>query len=283
MLLAQEQRKFGDGEGGYSNETERVGYVRKNKETLCFIDISSDNWVFIPTTVQNADKLCQGDKVRVVAREKIGTNQFIATKVIQINDADATLFARERLADESEIISTETYLFGSKKIKKGRRNSFCLNEDLYENDDVLNLQKECKEKETIFVVLGVNTSFENQIYFSNLSNIENFTTKYGTSEDVNFNKIIDAINFVSQSTRSGKSVLLVINDVMEIERTILNYAKTKANGDEGILRVVMTELLSQAKAFKNGVSTSIVLGYREIDKSSQYLQNEILRICKEIE
>ena len=131
-------------------------------------------------------------------------------------------------------------------------------------------------------MLGLNVSFEDMIAFSELSNKADFTSKYGSSDILNLNKILDAINFTAQKLSNGKDVLLVVTDIMEVVRVVERALSNQYEEKEELKKIIIKELLSLAKSYKDGASCSMLVCYRKNDYDNDYLQNEILRICKEI-
>ena len=278
----QENQKFENNKNFDAPETECVGYVRKGEHNISFLDTKTNLWVFIPFNIKGNELLDLGDKVVVKAKKLDDVAQFCATKIEKINGIDIEKYNKIDEKEEIEIISNESIPFGNKNIKIGRRNSVCLQEDLYENKDFDNILKNCKNQNIKLSILGINSSFEDYIFFKNIPNIENFTTQYGTEQEINFNKILDAINYTRKMLSRNENSIFIITDIMEVVRDIEKCISNKEEYDEKVLMVMLREIFSLAKALDNGGYTSLVVCYREADKNNEFLQNEILRICKEI-
>ena len=168
-------------------------------------------------------------------------------------------------------------------VYEGRRNSILIENDIYENEDFTKLAKYCNEHDIKLVVLGTNTSFEDQIYFKSLD-FENFTTKYGTSNEVNFNCIIDAIQYVQNLSDKGKNVLFYIMDIVEIMH-LLDRCFVKEEDEEGHKKpsiVVIKKIISLGMAYANGGNISLIIGYNKKDEEDSFLSQDILKVCKKI-
>lgn len=258
------------------------GYARVNNGKVSFIDTTENFWVFIDENSKYSDLIKNGDKIVVNGYLTTVKNQCRGLEILQINGQNSQDYRSKEIAKSFEVISNNVLPFGEKNIREGRRNSLCLIEDLYENDRLKNVYSYCKAKDVDFVLLGSNLAFEDMIYFNELNAKIDFTTKYGSSDILNLNKILDAINYTSQKLSNGKNILLVITDIMEIVRVIERVLSSQYEEKEEMKKIVVKELLSLAKSFKDGPSCSMLICYRKNDYDNDYLQNEILRICKEI-
>lgn len=280
--FAQENQKFEINKKINGPEIECVGYIRKGKQNISFLDTKTNLWVFVPLSLKGNELLDLGDKVVVKAKKLDDVAQFCATKIEKVNDIDLEKYKKIEEKEKTEVISDKTITFGNKNIKIGRRNSACLQEDLYENKDFNDILKSCQQQDIKLSILGINTSFEDYIFFKNIANIENFTTQYGSEQEVNFNKILDAINYTRKMLSRNENSVLIITDIMEVVRDIEKCITNKDEYDEKILMIMLKEIFSLAKACNDGSHTSLVICYRDADKDNEFLQNEILRICKEI-
>lgn len=259
-----------------------VGYARVNDGKVTFIDCDKNVWVFVGDEVESAKLVKNGDKLVVKACSTNVKNQYYGIEILEINGIAIKNYKPEIHTYGFEVISNNTLPFGDKQIKEGRRNSVCLLEDLYENDNFKNVYKYCNAKNINFVVLGTNVSFEDTIYFNSFDNMVDFTTKYGTGDIVNINKVIDGINFVNRKIELGESVFLVLTDVMETIRAIDRALDNQLENKQEMKKIIVTELLSLAKSFEKGPVCTTLVCYRKNDYDNSYLQNEILRICKNI-
>ena len=262
------------------------GYARVGKEYISFIDIRTNSWVFIKNS-KDFSKIRVGDKIQVIAK-RIGTsNQFECEKILAINDIKIDDYKPNKPTEFSVVISKDTIPFASKSIIKGRRNATCLEEDIFENNNLKDLAQYCKDNNTKLVVLGLNTSYEDQIYLNNTSNFENFTTEYGTSDYINANKVLDSINLFKNLIDNGQNCLLFIMDIMEVVRTLNKFSASKNIGCDleknELALVVLKELFSSTKALENNGASTLLMCYRYQDKTNEFLQNEILRISKNID
>mgnify|MGYP002802559128 CR=1 FL=1 len=254
------------------------GIARQNEDYMLFC--CEDKYVYIKD-IDYAEKLRVGDKVKVEARSIGGKKNYIATKILSINKIETKNYQTKVSDNGEEIISNQTFPYGETKIFVGRRNAYLFKEDLYENDSFASLTKYCKENSINLLVLALNTSYENQIIFKNLE-FENFTTPYGSSNIVNFNKVIDTINYAQNLIEHGENVIIFILDIVEVLRA-LDKCFVNEKGSEHCEQtiIIADKILSLGKAYKESSST-IVLGYNKQDKDEKYLNENILRISKKI-
>ena len=256
------------------------GIARKVDEYLMFI--CDEKSVYI-IDIDNSDKIVVGDKIKVEAKALCGKNQYMAIKILSINDTNISDYQPKTCLSCEEIISNQTFPYGDIKIFVGRRNVHLFSEDLYENYNFAAFAKYCKDNNINLLVLALNTSFEDQIAFKNFD-FKNFTTKYGSNSIINFNKVIDTINHAQNLIDRGENVVVFILDIVEVLRT-LDKCFENANHEKGEhceqTIIIADKIMSLGKAYKSSSST-IVIGYSEQDKDEKYLNENILRISKKI-
>lgn len=253
--------------------------VRKDKH--CYKANNREKWVLFKEDEVNYNKLRQGDKVQVEAKSTTQKNHYLANKILKINDIDADNYKPQEYQDLNEVISREVIKVGDISIDIGKRNAIKLKEDIYENDNFELLAKYCEKNNIKFVVLGINTSFEDQIMFQNIQ-FENFTTRYGTDNITNFNELINAITYTENLIMNGKDTILFILDIMEIIRLIDRYFDFK---EEQIIRtnntkIILYKIMELGRAYQDGHSSTLLIGYNELDKDDSILKSEVLRISK---
>ena len=278
LTFAQNKPKFTTAEDDTVYTFE--GITRKSDEYMVLF--CEEKCVYIKD-IDNAEKLNAGDQVKVEAKALSSKNQYRATKILSINDFDASDYQPETCDNGEEIISNQTIPYGDIKIFVGRRNAHLFEEDLYENDNFASLTKYCKDNNINLLVLALNTSFENQIIFKNLD-FKNFTTQYGSNNIINFNKVIDTINHAQNLIERGENVIVFILDIIEVLRT-LDKCFVKENHEKGEhcqqTIIIADKIMSLGKAYKASSST-IVLGYNEQDKDEKFFNENILRVSKKI-
>ena len=253
--------------------------VRKDKH--CYKANNREKWVLFKEDEVNYNKLRQGDKVQVEAKSTTQKNHYLASKILKINDIDADNYKPQEYQDLNEVISREVIKVGDISIAIGKRNAIKLKEDIYENDNFELLAKYCEKNNIKFVVLGINTSFEDQIMFQNIQ-FENFTTRYGTDNITNFNELINAITYTENLIMNGKDTILFILDIMEIIRLIDRYFDFK---EEQIIRtnntkIILYKIMELGRTYQDGHSSTLLIGYNELDKDDSILKSEVLRISK---
>ena len=259
-----------------------TGFARVQGNNVSFIDVDKNVWVFLKGNIKYADNIKNGDKIVVNGYATNIKEQFVGVEVCEINGLPSQNYQAKNVSHGLEVISNSMIPFGNKNAKEGRRNAVCLSEDLYENDNLKNTYKYCLANGIDFALLGLNVSFEDAIYFNEFSKRFDFTTKYGSKTALNLNKILDAINYTKQRLQNGNNVFLAITDIMEVVRVLEKALINQADNIQEMKTIVVTELLSLAKSYKEGPSCTMLLCYRQNDYDNEYLQNEILRICKKI-
>lgn len=258
------------------------GIVRQTKANLCFDDLKTNAKVFMDFNVDGYDVVKSGCKVKVEAR-KINGESYWVEKIKEVDGKPLESYEDEEAEKGNEIISDKEIPFGCCLAKEGRRNLFCLQEELFENKDFENLCKYCKLNDFKLIVLSVNTSFENQIMFRNID-IENlFVTQYAEKSSASFFKVVDAINYAQHLIDRGEKVVVFVADIVEVLRKLNEVLAGKdectcAYSEQTIL--VAQKLLALGRAYENGTSGTIIMGYYDIDSEDKFLKNDIFKISK---
>lgn len=257
------------------------GIVKTSKENKkMFYDIRNNTLVYL-TDVEGLEKIEDGDKV-LVEGEICDNGTCNAKAIIQINDIDAQLYVNKQIDGFDEVIENTDIPFGNKVAKLGRRNVVEIQEDLFENGDFESICNYAKNNGYKLIVVGPNTSYENQIMFKNSNVKDNFTTNYATNAFVNVNKIMDVIYYAGRLIQNGEKVLVFVCDIIELIKTIDCCFKSPAN--EGELaretNVIINKFLEFARAYKNGASGTILMCYRDFEKDDKFLNEKIFKISK---
>ena len=111
---------------------------------------------------------------------------------------------------------------------------------------------------------------------------ENFTTIYGTTNEINFNKVIDCINYVEQLNERGHKILFFILDILEVLRLLDRCFKCIEEDYNDKTKVVLKKIMELGRAYSDGSSTTLLIGYNELDKNNEIMVNEVLRVSKRI-
>lgn len=261
------------------------GFIRCQEDNLYFIDFHSHEKVYIDKQTEGYDLLSIGALVKAQAREISGSNDFWSHTIIEINGQPIDEFTQVEIDKGKEIINNDSIPFGKSEAKVGRRNVFSFKEDLYENDDFENLCEYCKTSDYKLLVFSLNTSFENQILFRNLNMDEPFVTEYGTNPKVSFDKIVDLINYTMYLVERGEKVIVFIPDILEVARTVETLFVSSEPKNLGYAQetvMVMQKLLGLGRAYEQGCSGTLIMGYNEENKDDKLLNLDILRISKKL-
>lgn len=243
-----------------------------------------ERWVLFDSNIDSYKKLRQGDKVLVEAVKLGQSNQYSCIDIIKINDINAEVYQPAKYKEYKEILSKEYMNMDGISLIKGRRNAIINEKDLCDDDRLENITKYCQDNKIKLVVLGINTSFEDQLIFENFA-FEDFTSKYGTEDSINFNIVINAITYVNRLLERGENVLFYILDIMEIVRLA---DRCFAVTGENILHskntmTLVCKLMELGVNYQEGHSSTLLIGYNKLDKDDIFLKSEILRICNLVE
>jgi len=259
------------------------GIVRGNEDDFNFIDKSLNQRVYLDLRLEGYNLLQVGCLVKVKAKQVNNGDMFSADEILEINGVSVKDYTISDFDKGQDIISDQSIPFASAFAKEGRRNVYCYSEDLYENKNFEQLNEFCKGKFKL-IVLSINTSFENQIIFRSLGLENNFSTEYGTSNEINANKVIDVINYTNYLINRGEKVVVFIPDILEVLRKVdACFAEEKEESGYGQrAMLIIQKLLSMGRAYENGSSSTLIMGYNEIDKDEKFLNNDILKISKRL-
>ncbi len=276
MLFAQDTHNFTNRPS--SKETiELEAIVRKDKDG--FNANNKEKWIYFNEDSESYKKLRQGDKVKVQAQLIGQGNQYQANQILEINDIEAEKYVKGQYTQRKEVLSNQILEINGLKIHAGKRNAIMLSEDVYENNDFSNLVSYCRQNEINLIVLGINTSFEDQVYFKDFD-FDNFTTKYGTDNNVNLNVILDAISYAENLILRGKNVLIYLLDIMEIVRLSDRcFGHTDGNRSNNTM-IIIQKIMELGRSFQDGGHSTMLIGYNELDKDQPLLKSEVLRVCK---
>ena len=259
-------------------DTKRIeGVVRRSDKGVVLYDLHSNAKVFV-ADIFGCEKLENGDVVELTAQD-LGADNYQALSLSLINGISAAMYQPFEVEHGDEVILNETIPCGSHQIVKGRRNACLISDDLYENTTFLEINDYAKLSNSTLVLLGVNTSYENQIYFKNVGVKYNFTTPYDTNPTNNLNATINGLNVAQRAFEKGENVVLVVSDLGGL---LLGLDEAFENdGDHAKeSEVIAKKLLSLAGAYSSGQNFTLVMFYNEIDKEDKFLYNDLLRICK---
>ncbi len=259
------------------------GVLRRFDDNAVINDMKTNTIVYVFNDTQYYEKFESGDRVKVEAKKLVGQSHYVASKILEINDTQAEEYQPIAFEQGEEIIENETLVFGDGKMGLGRRNIYKIENDLFENADFDKFYKECNDKNIHFIMLAINTSYENQIKFKSLNIKDNFTTVYGTNNDINFNKIVDVVFYAMNLVARGEKVVVFVSDIVETIRSLDACFENRKNEEHSPkAKIVMQKLLSFARAYSSGVSGTLFMCYNESDLNDKFLTNEVLKISKKV-
>lgn len=259
-----------------------TGIVRENGDQLIFYDMETGRPVYISSLLEYYMNLRVGDKVCVKAQDMNENSQLKANEILTINDVSVRDY-RPLIKEEGEpIISDKKLSLGQREIYVGRRNLMQNAQDLYEDQDELKALIECcKNENKHLVVLGINLSYEDMIMFKNYD-LDKFISAYGRRDAHNFTLIIDAINYCDRLDELDRDVVLYVVDIVEVVKALERFfssGECKIDPHKNT-HIILEKIMSLGKAYLDGNSVTLILGYNELDKDDKILRADIMKVCK---
>ncbi len=282
ICFAQEVPVFSD----VDDEVEKFsGVVRTSSAVSYFLDVKTGKKIFINSNEMKKYNFQEGDFVEAEARKINPNNQYLLSSAQTINFTDAKRYDASRVETGNPIISLEKIEYGDFRLYCGRRNLILTKNNLFEDDRFVNFAKFCNDNDYNLITLGLNTSFEDQILFSQISSMVNMTTAYGSGYDEGFNKVVDSIALTQRLLSEGKKVVLFVSDIISLINTLDQCFEEceLQNGHNAKGIVIAQKLISLGKALNNGSSVTIVMTYRENDRNDMFITNELERICSKFQ
>ncbi|MBQ8792170.1 MAG: hypothetical protein IJZ62_00930 [Clostridia bacterium] len=275
IALAQEEKPVAIMQGEI---TRLEGICRVSDKNVTLHTLIGNDVVFV-SDIYGIEKLENGDLVEVTA-QRINENSYKALSISLINGQSAVSFQRKEYPLGEEVISGRTITCGNRKIVDGRRNACLLKEDLYENDELKQLKDFCDKNNIKLVIVGTNTSFENQIMFKGLNVKYNFTTPYDSNARVNLNKTIDGLNFADNCLKNGEDVMLIVADLGGLLLGLDENFDKESDKHSKETEIITKKMLSLAGAFDSGKSLTLVMYYSDVDSADKFITYDLLRVCK---
>ena len=261
-------------------ETLRLEGVSRVSGANVTIRLLNGNGTIFVGDIYGAEKLENGDIVEVTAQRISDNNDYQALSISLINGQSAISYNRKDVELGEEVISNQVFACGKHQLTVGRRNAILLNEDLYENGNMQQINEYCNQNGIKLVVLGINTSYENQIMLKGLNIKYNFSTPYGTNSKVNLNKTIDGLNVATNLLVNGENVLVVVTDLGGLLLGLDENFDKAGEEHSKETQLIAKKLLSLAAAYKSGIGLTLAMFYNEIDSNDKFLTTDLLRICK---
>ncbi len=262
-----------------------TGVVRTAGSTNFFIDNIDGIKVFVPDDKVEQLNITQGDLIKGKCAKINSQGQYILLDIFEINCENIDKYQVKSYDLGRPIISKEKLPFGRGMLACGRRNACEYHSDVFEDDKFEELAKDCKERNIKVVVLGLNISFENDILYKSLDNVIAQTTPYGSHCAAGLDRVVDTIALCQKLIQRGNKVLLFINDIVEILRTLDKYYGGADQGDGHSIEsvVVAQKLLSIGRAFDSGLWTTLLVVYRDSDIYDTFLNNELFKVSAKVE
>lgn len=253
------------------------GIASKNEEKMVIYSFDGKNKAFVEN-LDYADKIASGDIVEISGQEINGTEDYNAMAICTINGQIASVYQPTDYQHGQVIISNKQIPTGAHLIFEGRRNACLTDLDLYENEAFADLVRYSEATDSKLVIIGANTSFENKIFFKQQGIKYDFTSAYDEKPAHVLRQTINALNFADATFNSGENVIIVVADMGGLLQGLDKNFEGDSYASE--TQVIAKKLVSLAGSFESGKSVTLVVFYNDLDRNDQFLQNDILRICK---
>ncbi len=264
---------------------EFVGILRKNDVVAYLLDMKTRNRVFVPQKETIVYGLQSGDILECEGVRVNANNDFSLSAIYKINGVEASKYIPKFEITSSPMLSKERLSYGKHELYCGRRNLVEYKGNLFEDDRFIEFASFCKDNNYKLITLGLNTCFEDQIMFSEINNMVNMTTVYGTGYDIGFGKVVDTISLAERLLTQGEKVVLFVNDIVGIlnalDKCFVENEMQSGHKDRGV--VIVQKLVSLGKALQNGSSITLVMSYWENNYSDIFFKNELEKISSKFE
>lgn len=258
------------------------GYAREIDNMISFVDYTKQARVYIKNDVEFASKITNGDFVEVDALSLSGKGNYLAEKIININDVDASSYEPYCVENGEILIGKEKISLDDHEIILGRRNAFCMKEDLYEGEFLDEAISYCKSKNINLLVLALNTSYENMILLKG-AQCKKFVSVSGTDARQNLDLLIDCINYAGNLLERGEKVLLFACDLVHSLKSVEGCFDEEDKTMRDSMDIIVQKIMAIAKLYENGVSATTLIGYYNLDLKNDNFVDKIFKICKNCE
>ncbi len=265
--------------------TDFSGILRKNDVVACLLDRKTLKKVFVPQRETVVYGLQAGDLIDCEGIRVNTSEDYVMSKIYKINGVEVGKYIPRFEIMDGPMISRDRLQYGDYKLYCGRRNLLKYNGNLFEDNRFEEFATFCKENNYKLITLGLNTCFEDQIMFSEIDNMLDMTTVYGTGYDISFGKVIDAIAHAERLLTQGEKVVLFVNDIVGmlnvLDKCFVEKEMQSGHKERGV--VIAQKLVSLGKALKNGASITVVMTYWSNNSEDLFFKNELEKISSKFE
>ena len=284
ILFAQEVPVF---EYESKELTKKSGVLRVSKKNSYFVDMTENKIVFVPNEILSKNDLQSGDFVECVAYKINEKDQYFVKEVLKINHIFVNNYVAEVKPFKQRVLPKNTLNLGSKQMILGSRNFVCIDDPLFLESEVSDIVLQANRLNKRLVFLGLDLCAEDMMLAQKLNNFLKFTTEYGKDNTVlNFNKVVDVINYCERLSRYGESVLLVIYDVSNILHLLdeyylfINEEKKGSHYQQSM--IILEKLISLASVYSDGSECTSILICNNVDFEDEFVKNKILKISRKM-
>lgn len=251
-----------------SDEVKKMcGIVSTQLPTACFIDLKSGHKVFLSEQFMNENSLKNDMYVEVEAYKINDSNCYYAQKLIScIGEKDSINLSR--------ILPSKFNEFEDGQILLGGRNVVLTDAQMFMCPTLKNLLKSLDKQDAVNIFVGLDVCFEDRFFLFELGNFTNFITQYEGEKVSGASRIEEAMTFLSLMLSQGKSVNLIIYDVA----TLFSALENEKNSDNQCVVTQLRKLMSQAAAYENDQSVTVIASINIDDAQEKLFRNEIVKI-----
>lgn len=288
LTLAQNPMLFGQ----YNNEEKQIyGYVNSVNGHLYIKNLKlynefKDLVFYIPAEVAQKFSLREGDKI--LANGKISDSCYcgIIETILKINNEEIGVYG---LLKERKNYNLSTFEIPSVNeeflettIKKGERILIFFKD---QEEAVVRILEETGTSTDKIIFLGIELAPEIIYYIKSKQNVESFTTSFYNTLDESFDTVINSINHANTLLREGKSIKLIIFDMMGIISRLDLYYSNENNKylNHYVSSIQMLKkLIGIGKAFSKNLQLTTISVAFENEKNDDFLRTELEKVFSKI-
>lgn len=265
----------------------KKGVLRFIKSNSYFLDHNDDEVVFVSNEFLEEFDLQNGDYLECSAFKINDKNQYAVSKVLTINGELAKDYICEIKPLRQKSLPKRSLNIMDKKYIVGGRNVIVTDKPLFLDIDLSEFLNEINLKNERVEFIGLDLCNEDRMLLSNYKNITEYSTKYGKDNiQLNFDKVIDFVNYCERVIRTGAKINLIIYDVMKILNALdcyfenKGYAKTGDHFSQSI--IIIERLISLASAYADLNDSTMFIICNEIDIDDKFIKNQVLKISVKV-
>ena len=269
----------------FSNDQKnKMGVLRIINKSAYFIDLLTNETVFLSQDVLRNNDLQNGDLIEGIANE-INQNQYNLTEILKINGVSSDDYRCDLVPMRVKVVPSKIKDYGDISLLQGARNVFVFSSPLYMEKKSTGFLEKIDNAEENVVFLGLDLCFEDKMIIDSKKRILKFVTEYGKDNLVkNFEKILDAINYAERQKRLGCEITFVLYDIAKIIDALDQYFSKSVSAQDGQYchesTIILQKIVSLANAYQNGCDSTLLILCHEVDTPEVFIKNNILKTSR---